>query len=119
MFPLFPQLENLSQLMNASEMRQRVISHNLANVNTPGYQRLDVEFEEALAAHVKAGRSASSSVPAPHIVEQQGLTARNDGNNVDIDKEVIELNRNAMLYQTYSQILASRFDMLRRAAHRG
>lgn len=116
MFPIPSQIHHLSQLMNAAQMRQGVISQNLANVNTPGYQRLDVQFEELLAEQLKTGQPGNSGGQlAPRIVAEQGLNNRSDGNNVDIDREIGQLNRNAMLYQTYSQIMASQFDIMRRA----
>lgn len=114
-FPLSSQLNNIARLMDAAELRQRVVSHNLANVNTPGYRRLDVAFEEALAQSLKSGTENQAQPLTPEVFEEQGLPQRADGNNVDIDREVSQLNRNAMLFQTYSQILGSQFDMLRRA----
>ena len=43
------QFDILAQLLDVSELRHRVLSQNIANVNTPGYHRLDVSFEDALA----------------------------------------------------------------------
>jgi len=113
-----PQMNHLNQLMNAAQLRHGVISQNLANVNTPGYQRLDVQFEELLAAHLKSGESIPGSVPQPQVVPEEGLNNRFDGNNVDIDREISQLNRNAMMYQTYSQLMGSQFDLFRRAVSR-
>jgi len=115
MFPLPPQINHLSQLMNAAQLRHGVISQNLANVNTPGYQRLDVQFEELLAEQLNSGNSAQASLLQPQVVPEQGLNDRGDGNNVDIDREISQLNRNAMLFQTYSQVMSSQFDVMRRA----
>lgn len=118
MFPLPPQIDHLNQLMSAAQLRQGVISQNLANVNTPGYQRLDVQFEDLLAEHLKSETSAGAAVPQPRVVAEQGLNNRSDGNNVDIDREIGQLNRNAMLFQTYSQVMSSQFDLMRRAIGR-
>ncbi|WP_437226282.1 flagellar basal body rod protein FlgB [Planctomicrobium sp. SH661] len=115
MFPLPPQIDHLSQLMGAAQLRHGVISQNLANVNTPGYHRLDVQFEDLLAAHLKGGDKGATDVPRPVVVQEKGLNERSDGNNVDIDREIGQLNRNAMLFQTYSQIMSSQFDLMRRA----
>ena len=93
-------------------MRQRVISNNIANVNTPNYQRLDVDFEEQLAKELK-GTSVSAAVPS--VVLTKGLTARGDGNNVDIDREIGQLNKNAMLQQTYLQLLGSQLERMKLA----
>lgn len=114
MFQLSPNADGLARLMDASDLRHRVISHNLANVNTPGYHRMDVDFEQALAQHMREA-NPGSEMPQPTVFEEQGLQARTDGNNVDIDREIGELNRNAMLFQTYSQLLAVQLDQMRRA----
>jgi flagellar basal-body rod protein FlgB len=111
----FPkQTELLTKLMEVSEMRHRVVSQNLANVNTPGYQRLKVDFEDALTKEISEGNITELKI-APEIVEDKSLPARADGNNVDIDIEIGELQRNAMMYQTYSQLLASQFATMRLA----
>ncbi len=108
------QSSQLARLMNAAELRHSVISHNLANVNTPGYRRLEVVFEEALQ---EAGGTSPSGEPAPQPIvrEEQGLPVRADGNNVDIDREAVQLDKNALTYQTYSQLLATQLQMMRKA----
>ncbi len=114
MFLLAPQFDHLTQLMDVAELRQKVISQNLANVNTPGYQRLDVAFEEELARQVRSGHAPAKTIQ-PQIHVEEGLTPRADGNTVDVDREIGQLNRNALLFQTYSQLLSSQFDLMRRA----
>lgn len=106
--------EMLTRLMEVSDIRHRVISQNLANVNTPGYQRLVVNFEDELAKelHDAAGVDLTRE---PEITADKTLPSRADGNNVDIDLELGELQRNAMLYQTYSQLLAAQFATMRLA----
>lgn len=109
------QLQVLPQLMHAAEVRHRVISQNIANVNTPGYQALEVEFEAELTRRLRKGEVGAGPLPEPEVRHQQGLPERGDGNNVDIDREIGRLNKNALLYQTYSQTLAAYLDSLRRA----
>lgn len=103
----------LTQLMDASELRHRVISHNLANVNTPGYHRLEVVFGDLLE-HPRQGTGSGSPLK-PIVQEEQGLHARADGNNVDIDREAVQLEKNALGYQAYTQILTAQLNMMRRA----
>jgi flagellar basal-body rod protein FlgB len=113
--PNLLQVDGLTRLMDVAELRHRVISNNLANVNTPAFRRLDVEFEQAFMQELKSHSADGARSVEARIVEEQGLPERADGNNVDIDREIGQLNRNAMLFQTYSQILASQFEMMRRA----
>jgi len=107
-----PQFDLLGRLISATDLRQRVISNNLTNVNTPNYQRLDVDFETQLAQELTGH---SSQVATPKIVEVRGLTSRADGNNVDIDREIGHMGKNAMLQQTYLQLLGSHLEQMRLA----
>ena len=112
---LNPQFDLLSQLIAAGETRNKVISHNIANVNTPNYQRLDVEFERLLSRELQAGESATSANVKPTIVNTPGLPNRADGNNVDVDREIGQLNKNAMLQQMYLQLLTTEMNQMRLA----
>ena len=110
MTSLNSQFDLLGRLIEATEVRQRAISHNIANVNTPNYRRVDVEFETQLAKELNSLRNSNgnSTITAkPEMVLTQGLTARADGNNVDIDQEMGHQSKNAMLQQTYLLLLTT------------
>lgn len=107
-----PGLGVLAQVLDASALRHRVIAQNVANVNTPGYKRLEVAFEADLA---KALASPTGTAPVkPRVVNVDG-PERVDGNTVDIDAEMNALSKNALLYQAAAQIMASRVATLRSA----
>lgn len=115
---LNPQFDLLGRLISATDLRQRVISQNIANVNTPNYRRLDIDFEQQLAAELNS--SGPVSIPAePQVVETPGLNARADGNNVDIDREIGHLNKNALLQQVYLQLLGTEMNQMRIAIEGG
>lgn len=112
------QFDLLGRLIDATEVRHRVISNNIANVNTPNYQRIEVEFEKQLAKELSGSTHSQgdSTIRArPEMVVSQGLTPRADGNNVDIDHEIGQLNQNAMMQQTYIQLLSTYLDQMRTA----
>ncbi len=100
----------LTQVLDTAALRHRVIGQNVANVNTPGYRRLEVLFEESLAKAL----ASPGAVAKPHVVVADG-PARVDGNTVDIDREMGDLAKNALLYQTAAQILTSRLATMRAA----
>lgn len=104
-------LNVLTQLLDAASLRHRVIAQNVANVNTPGYHRLEVKFEDELA---RALASPGSPPVAPKVVVGDG-PERVDGNTVDIDREMNDLTKNALLYQAAAQILTSRIAALKTA----
>ena len=109
------QIDLLSRLLDATDMRQQVIAQNIANVNTPGYRRMDVSFEEALAQELNRSQTPVVRKAVPQVHYTAGLEARADGNNVDIDMEIGQLNKNALLQQVYLQVLGSEMSMMRRA----
>ena len=109
---LNPQFDLLGRLISATDLRQKVISNNLANIHTPNYKRMDVNFETQLAKEIKSGSLGESS---PDLVLTPGLIARADGNNVDIDREIGQMNKNAMLQQTYIQLLGTHLEQMRLA----
>lgn len=106
-------LNLLGSILDTASLRHRVISQNVANVNTPGYRRLEVRFEDAMA---KALATPGGGLPsaAPRVVVADG-PERVDGNTVDIDREMNDLAKNALLYQAAAQIVTSRIASLKAA----
>jgi flagellar basal-body rod protein FlgB len=109
------QVDLLAKLLDVAGTRHRVIAQNVANANTPNYRQLDVSFEDAFARQLGHGADAAALAVAPKVVEAVGGRERMDGNNVDIDAEMGRLNKNALLYNAYVQILANQLGMMRSA----
>ena len=109
------QFDLLAKLIDVTTLRHKVLAQNVANVNTPGYRKLNVSFDEALSQHVRQHGEHGVSQVHPEIVEDQTAPARLDGNTVDIDQEMIRLNKNTLLNNTYLQILSTKLAMMRRA----
>jgi len=107
-----PASQLLVQILDVSSLRHRVISQNVANVNTPGYRRQEVTFAQALSQ--ASGDSASRSLPKASVEVVDG-PERVDGNTVNIDREMGDLNKNGLLYQAASQFMASRISAMRSA----
>ena len=107
-------IQVLGKLMDAAALRQKVLSNNLANANTPGYLRKDVEFGEALASAMKGGPDAVSRVK-PEIIEDTEARVDGQGNSVSLQKEMGELAQNAMLYDFAAEMTAHKFSGLRKA----
>ncbi len=106
-----PQLANLKHLLQASAMQHQVVSHNIANTNTPGYQRREVDFSAVVAQLDARGSQAAKSESAPVIIDSLAA-ARRDGNTVDPDRELSELSKNTMRYQTLLQLAAHQLEQL-------
>jgi flagellar basal-body rod protein FlgB len=110
-----PQTDMLSRLLDATTLRHRVISNNLANLNTPGFHRQEVSFEEAFSKEIQRGGDARAAEVRPHVVESRDGTVRQDGNNVDLDKEMGDLNKNALVFNATVQLLMGQIARMRAA----
>ena len=98
----------LSKLLQQSEQRQQAVSQNIANLNTPGYHALHVQFEDFL-------ENTDSAVISGRLEELSGLVEREDGNNVDLDRELGELTKNSIEFETFSHLLVARISLFRSA----
>jgi flagellar basal-body rod protein FlgB len=99
----------LQAAMRGSMLRQSLLTNNLANVDTPGYQRQDVDFQSTLANAMQSGRDPSAVTFAPYT-DQQVLRA--DGNGVNADQESADVAENGILYQNLTEVAASREQIL-------
>lgn len=103
----------MSSALDALSLRQRVIADNIANVQTPGYQAKRVAFEDALSTAVRHG---SGQVAARTQTSLE--PTREDGNNVNLDTEVLSNIDTNLRYQLATQAVSGQFALLR-AAMRG
>ncbi|MGM0437987.1 MAG: flagellar basal body rod protein FlgB [Bacillota bacterium] len=139
---------NLLQLgLDGAKKRQEAISNNIANVDTPGYKRKDVDFLSVLK-NAKAANDrtkTSSKVSQAKRPESSGLKMtnskhlnslsskqsefsfntenntkyRNDNNNVDIDNEMAEMAKTNLYYRTLAQRVSSKFSNLNEVISKG
>ncbi len=79
-----------------------------------GFALQTVSFEEQLAELVDRSDTELGQLVAK-VQEASGLPARQDGNNVDVDYEVTQLNKNAVFHQALTQIMATKISMMRSA----
>jgi len=116
----------LTAAMRGATARQSALSDNLANADTPGYVRKDVDFHSALQAAL-AGDSTATPSATEASLDNLGFNAtpdasgamRLDGNSIDVDKESSELSQNALEYQSLEQVARSRIEILQSAMGAG
>ena len=108
-------------MLDATVLRQEAIASNLANVETPHYKRVDVSptFASELSQAISSGSPAAVNSIKPTIVVDQNAVAQNrDGNSVQLEKELIHLQKNMLAHNLQTQMLTGTFNKLR-AAIRG
>lgn len=108
---------NLEKALDASWLRNEVISNNIANVDTPGYKRKTVKFEEFLNSEMKTSRiqSGQTRLSGSSMLVSEDTTSlsyRSDGNNVDIEREMSDLAMNTLRFNTLIQKMNGDFQKL-------
>ena len=116
----------LSLMLDKAALHQRVISSNVANIGTPGYERLGVSVEEKLEEAVRLGEKMKTSnprhIPSPKWYKdlKPEVAKVEDGywngiNNVNIDQEMVDLAKNQLDFNIGVRLMSSRFNSLRTA----
>jgi len=101
------QLERYMDLLSA---RQKLVATNIANVDTPGYHTRDLDFQ---------GEFQSAAGLTPEVVQVAGLPVKNDGNNVNLDRESRLLAENALRFQLASSLIRAQIHTLESAINGG
>jgi flagellar basal-body rod protein FlgB len=119
----------LVKSLDASMLRSRTIANNIANVNTPGYQRVEVSFENELRKaldssklkgtrtnekHLQMGKLDLSRLN-PKVEKPVDPTLPSGVNNVDIDSEMAKLAENQLLFNFSAKFLKGKFSKLNAA----
>jgi flagellar basal-body rod protein FlgB len=99
--------------MRGAWLRQTLLTNNVANADTPGYRREDVNFQATLRNAMASGEESLSQVQFQPEV-QPGAAGPN-GNGVNIDQESAQLSENGLDYQAMTQVLGARNGILRSA----
>lgn len=108
-----PLLSNLASYLDVATERQTLIASNMANVDTPGYKTQDLDFSKALS-DAEAGLDPGL---ARHDVN--GLLARPDGNNVNLDRESLLMAQTQLQFSTGVALLREEFSRLDQAINSG
>ena len=111
-FPIGDNVQLLAKAIKYTGIRHEVIANNIANLDTPGFKARDLRFED----HLRAVLSQQKSSPEPTLMlvnttDQQRL----DGNTVSLDHEMVKMSQNAILHNSFLQLLKARFRMLETA----
>ena len=121
----FSYINVLDRAADASWTRETVIGNNIANVDTPGYKRQDVAFEDVLKRELKSSKYdtlqkavdnvSSNKLEGRTYTDYASYSYRLDGNNVDIDTENVELASEQLRYQTLTSAVSNEFTRMNTA----
>ena len=105
----------LSRMMDLHGAKHRVISQNVANVNTPNYQRREFKFDRSLRLAMDKGSASDYRRIEGWVDRPKNTAVRNNGNNVDIDLEMMNLKENSSAYELYTQIYSRKATAIKQA----
>ncbi len=126
----------LKKALDGLSLRAQTIANNVANVDTPNFKSSEVTFEQDLQAalsrrpdglplamtnarHLSDGSPVTLDAVQPRTVPLLSTSMRNDGNNVDIDREMAQLAETQISYQAATQLLNTKFQQLKLAIWEG
>ena len=115
-----PSLQSLRLAMDDAAIRHQAIASNLANVNTPGYRRMDVSssFEHAFSDAITRLSNGETVGELPEArIETSAVQgpARPDGNTVQLEQEMVNMAQNSAKYEFAGQMLAQNYHGLKLA----
>ncbi len=131
---MFKTVDLLNRGLSGASLRQNILSNNLANANTPNFKRSDVSFaSELMASPSSSGRLPLYRTHNQHLQRRldgqmaQGFSIhqdtqtvmRNDGNNVDVDREMVMVMENQLHYQAMADVANRRLSQLRNVIGEG
>lgn len=128
---MFNKISDMEQALNFRSMRHKVLTSNITNLDTPRYRSFDLVLNEEMEgrgsrpaevrlerthsrhigkkeASLNGNAAAQADAPSPYSL-------REDGNTVDIDKEMYRLSENTFMYTAFSQIVSKEFQLLKTA----
>jgi flagellar basal-body rod protein FlgB len=108
---LDPVANRIEHYMDLLSRRQKLVASNIANADTPGYHTKDIDFQFEFMSLVQGG--------SPQVLNAPGLPARNDGNNVNLDRESRMLAENVLRFNLASQLMRSQIRTVRSAIQDG
>ena len=106
------------KLLDAAHIRHEALSNNIANAETPGYKRRDlpVTFEKELNEAVSRGdKQKMRDMGIRTEIDRRTKPIRLDGNNVELDREMLEMNRNNLNYNFLAQLVGGKIKTLNKA----
>lgn len=129
---LFDGISMMEKMLDVKWKRHEIIANNIANANVPGFKRSDIVFEELLKSnlrnntlpvatthpcHISISKPISNVMPKIYVQDER--TLKNDENNVDAEKEMVEAAKNAYSYNITMDQVNRKFRLLQTAISEG
>jgi flagellar basal-body rod protein FlgB len=108
--------EELSRYLDLASAETKLTAANMANIDTPGYKAVGMDFESEMRAAMESVKAGSAAAPV-RASAVQGLIARPDGNNVSMDRESLSLAEAQLKFKTGVALLRQEYQRVMDAIH--
>ena len=101
--------------IKAEGLRQKAITNNVANLQTPGYRRIDVRFEQLLAKALDSNGAADLDEIELDVYQPRQTPVKSNGNDVSLETEVGEMVKNTLRHRAYVGLLKKNYQQIETA----
>ncbi|MCX8022130.1 MAG: hypothetical protein N2745_05090 [Syntrophorhabdaceae bacterium] len=108
-------LNLVEKALNIRAFYHRIISGNIANVETPNYKEKDIDFREAMEKQI----SGANDIEVKEKIEDEEGSNSIDGNTVNIEDQMVRLTENSMLYNSLVHVVSKKFSIMRYLINEG
>jgi flagellar basal-body rod protein FlgB len=105
-------VELLEAGLKAEALRHKAVANNVANLQTPGYRRLDVKFEELLTKAMESGDDIDGEEIGPELYQPKNTAVNSNGNDVNLELEVGELVKNSYRHKAFIRLLNKKYSQI-------
>ena len=102
-------IEVLEAAIGAESLRQKAIASNVANMQTPGYRRIDVKFEKLLSKAMDSDGYIDLEEAEPELYQPKNTKVKSNGNDVNLEVEVGEMVKNTIRHKLYVRLLDKKY----------
>ncbi len=108
-------LSVLNKMMELTTRKHQVIANNVANSNTPGYIRRDIDFANEMSRIIKSQDWQSLSSFDGTVKLDESRVPKNDGNNISITEELNEMSQNGVLHELVKKAFQTKVGLIKKA----
>jgi flagellar basal-body rod protein FlgB len=101
--------------VKAQTLRQKAIANNIANLETPGYRRIDVKFEELLDKCLRSSEEFDLSDIEAELCRPKNTPVKSNGNDVDLEAEIGQIIKDTLRHKAYIRLLSKKYNQIDQA----
>jgi flagellar basal-body rod protein FlgB len=105
-------MELIDAGIRAQALRQKAIANNIANLETPGYRRIDVKFEELLAKCLHSNEDFDLSDIEAELYRPKNTPVKSNGNDVNLEAEIGQMIKDTLRHKAYIRLLSKKYNQI-------